>query len=57
MTNIFITKRVFLVESLDLKNTTLGESLVAQELITPSQLDLVMVSINMINTEHGKHNR
>ena len=43
MTNIFITRRAFLTESLDLKNSSLGECLVQQELITNHQLEFVMV--------------
>ena len=43
VTNIFITRRAFLTESLDLKNSSLGESLVQQELITNHQLEFVMV--------------
>ena len=43
MTNIFTTRSAFLVESLDLVNTSLGEALVDRELITSNQLDSVMV--------------
>ena len=46
--DIFTKRRSFLVESLDLENTTLGEILVENKLLSRSQLISIMVLTHVI---------